>query len=114
MATATQPVSSATPAPLTSNAIPHTNGSAHSDDPASLTNGHYRQHHHHLDPRPAPVPTPGPSIGSNKKGKSKKPLDSSEASALVKARISQLEIDNAAEREQEAEIGTSYLEELSG
>lgn len=34
----------------------------------------------------------------------KKAMDSSEASKLVAARISQLEVDNAAEREQEAEI----------
>lgn len=42
-----------------------------------------------------------------KKGKGKKALDSSEASKLVAARISQLEVDTAAEKEQEAEIGTS-------
>ena len=40
-----------------------------------------------------------------KKGKGKKALDSSEASKLVAARISQLEVDTAAEKEQEAEIG---------
>ncbi len=46
-------------------------------------------------------------MAANKKGKGKKALDSSEASKLVAARISQLEVDTAAEREQEAEIGTS-------
>lgn len=43
-------------------------------------------------------------MAANKKGKGKKALDSSEASKLVAARISQLEVDTAAEREQEAEI----------
>jgi len=42
---------------------------------------------------------------ASKKAKAKKAFDSSEASKLVAARISQLEVDTAAEKEQEAEIG---------
>jgi len=41
---------------------------------------------------------------ASKKAKAKKAFDSSEASKLVAARISQLEVDTAAEKEQEAEI----------
>jgi hypothetical protein len=49
------------------------------------------------------------SSAASKKAKGKKTLDSTEASKLVAARISQLEVDTAAEREQEAEIGTSNV-----
>ncbi|KAI1505657.1 myosin-like coiled-coil protein-domain-containing protein [Biscogniauxia marginata] len=99
MATTNHRVASATPAPLSS--VPTTNGhSAHAHDDQPFTNGHHVPTH---DPRPAP--TPSPAMASNsKKGKGKKALDSSEASKLVAARISQLEVDTAAEREQEAEI----------
>ncbi|KAI1258807.1 myosin-like coiled-coil protein-domain-containing protein [Xylariaceae sp. FL1019] len=100
MATTAHRVPSATPAPLASTP----NGTtAHVHDDASLTNGH---HHAPVnDPRPAPIPNP--SLASNavgKKAKAKKAMASSEASKLVAARISQLETDNATEREQEAEI----------
>ncbi|KAI1138668.1 myosin-like coiled-coil protein-domain-containing protein [Hypoxylon sp. FL0543] len=100
MATTNHRGPSATPAPLAS--IPNTNGSsAHShvhDD--SLPNGH---HVPVQEPRPAPTPTMA-SNAAAKKGKGKKTLDSNEASKLVAARISQLEVDTAAEKEQEAEI----------
>ncbi|KAI1746274.1 myosin-like coiled-coil protein-domain-containing protein [Xylaria scruposa] len=90
---------SATPAPLAS--VPNGTASHHHDDP-SITNGHHVPVH---EPRPAPTPTPAmASSAANKKAKGKKALDSSEASKLVAARISQLEVDTAAEREQEAEI----------
>lgn len=88
MATAHHSGNSATPAPLASN--PTTNGTIPSD------------HYHHHDHRPAPTPA---SAIANKKAKSKKAMDSSEASKLVAARISQLEVDNAAEKEQQEEIG---------
>ncbi|KAK6219361.1 Ornithine decarboxylase [Pestalotiopsis sp. IQ-011] len=87
MATAHHSGNSATPAPLASN--PTTNGTIPSD------------HYHHHDHRPAPTPA---SAIANKKAKSKKAMDSSEASKLVAARISQLEVDNAAEKEQQEEI----------
>lgn len=88
MATAHHSGNSVTPAPLASN--PTTNGTIPSD------------HYHHHDHRPAPTPA---SAIANKKAKSKKAMDSSEASKLVAARISQLEVDNAAEKEQQEEIG---------
>jgi len=58
------------------------------------------------DTRPAPAP-PAPAVNgsNNKKAKGKKAMDSSEASKLVAARISQLELDAAGEKDQEAEIG---------
>lgn len=40
-----------------------------------------------------------------KKGKQKKVADNSEASKLIAAKISQLELDAAGEKDQEAEIG---------
>ncbi|KAI8952747.1 myosin-like coiled-coil protein-domain-containing protein [Xylaria longipes] len=90
---------SATPAPL----APAPNGTAsHAHEDPSTPNGH---HVPGQEPRPAPTPTPAmASNAANKKAKGKKALDSSEASKLVAARISQLEVDTAAEREQEAEI----------
>ncbi|KAI0405226.1 myosin-like coiled-coil protein-domain-containing protein [Xylaria palmicola] len=91
---------SATPAPLASS-VPNGTASHIHDDP-SLTNG---AHVPVQEPRPAPAPTPAmASNAANKKAKAKKTLDSSEASKLVAARISQLEVDTAVEREQEAEI----------
>ncbi|KAI0166744.1 myosin-like coiled-coil protein-domain-containing protein [Hypoxylon sp. FL1284] len=104
MATANQRAV-ATPAPLAS--VPHTNGTsthahahAHAQDDF-LPNGHVPAQ----EPRPAPTPTPTmASNAAGKKGKGKKALDSNEASKLVAARISQLEVDTAAEKEQEAEI----------
>lgn len=105
MATTNHRGPSATPAPLVS--VPNTNGtSAHShahDD--SLPNGH---HVPVQEPRPAPTPAMG-SNAAAKKGKGKKALDSNEASKLVAARISQLEVDTAAEKEQEAEIGRCFF-----
>ena len=49
-------------------------------------------HHHHNDT-------------GVKKGKQKKATDPSEASKLIAAKISQLELDAAGEKDQEAEIG---------
>ncbi|KAI1308826.1 myosin-like coiled-coil protein-domain-containing protein [Xylaria venustula] len=96
MASTSHRVPSATPAPLAS----LSNGTAsHAHDDPSLPSNHHVPVH---EPRPAP--TPAPAVAMNKKGKGKKALDSSEASKLVAARISQLEVDTAAEREQEAEI----------
>ncbi|KAI0525553.1 myosin-like coiled-coil protein-domain-containing protein [Xylaria bambusicola] len=96
MASTSHRAPSATPAPLAS----LSNGTAsHAHDDPSLPNSHHIPVH---EPRPAPTPTA--AMASNKKGKGKKALDSSEASKLVAARISQLEVDTAAEKEQEAEI----------
>ncbi|GAP84058.2 putative myosin-like coiled-coil protein [Rosellinia necatrix] len=100
MATTSHRAPSTTPAPLSS--LP-TNGTIpHSHDDSPFPNGH---HVPVQEPRPAPTPTPAmASNAASKKAKGKKALDSSEASKLVAARISQLEVDTAAEREQEAEI----------
>ncbi|GAW17342.1 hypothetical protein ANO14919_067980 [Xylariales sp. No.14919] len=96
MASTGHRATSATPAPLAS----LSNGtSSHTHDDTPLLNNH---HVAGQDLRPAPPPTP--AMAPNKKGKGKKALDSSEASKLVAARISQLEVDTAAEKEQEAEI----------
>lgn len=111
------------PAPLSSpstSSSPALSGHAHNDFVAGAPqpNGHHHLHHHHHhshgsihDPRHPPTP-PTAAMAQNaaagaasKKAKAKKAFDSSEASKLVAARISQLEVDTAAEKEQEAEIG---------
>lgn len=67
--------------------------------PAAMANG----------TSPSAVPVPAAAAAAppqlNKKTK-KKALDSNEASKLVAARISQLELDQAGDKEQEIEIGT--------
>ena len=71
----------------------------HSQSESSYSNGH---HHHHHDAPPAGYST------SAKKGKQKKATDPNEASKLIAAKISQLELDAAGEKDQEAEIGSSH------
>lgn len=68
---------------------------------ANMANSHVNHIH---DSRPAPTP-PAAAPSVSKKGKQKKAMDSNEASKLVAARISQLELDAAGDKEQEAEIG---------
>ena len=46
-------------------------------------------------------------MANAKKGKGKKATDPNEASKLIAAKISQLELDAAGEKDQEAEIGMS-------
>jgi hypothetical protein len=95
-ATAPRPVPMAQPA---SNQPTHHHHPPDSPPPNGVCPGHAHE------TRPAPAP---PANGSNnKKGKGKKAMDSSEASKLVAARISQLELDAAGEKDQEAEIGAS-------
>lgn len=86
-----------TSAPTTSRASAN-----HTHLDASYTNGHH--HHHHHDTGAAPQPG---SASMAKKGKQKKVADNSEASKLIAAKISQLELDAAGEKDQEAEIGWS-------
>ncbi|KAH9909664.1 myosin-like coiled-coil protein-domain-containing protein [Xylariomycetidae sp. FL2044] len=110
MATANHRVPSATPAPLSS--VPTTNGTSAHAHVHSHDDHHHHHHlangHHHVpvqEPRPAPTPTPAmASNAANKKAKGKKALDSNEASKLISARISQLEVDTAAGKEEQAEI----------
>jgi hypothetical protein len=76
--------------------------SNHTHADASYANGHH--HHHHHDAGAGPQPGPASMA---KKGKQKKVADNSEASKLIAAKISQLELDAAGEKDQEAEIGWS-------
>lgn len=88
--------STASPRPAT----PLTNGagSPPAPDPA-LANGHAAHNH---ETRPAPAP---PTTMGGKKGKQKKAAEPNESAKLIAARISQLEMDEAGEKDQEAEIG---------
>jgi len=83
-----------TSVPASSRPLASSTNHTHAD--SGYTNGH---HHHHHDV--------GTASGSNtgKKGKGKKTTDPNEASNLIAAKISQLELDAAGEQEQEAEIG---------
>lgn len=108
MTSATPPVTSttapatATPRPAPMAYAASNQSSHHAPSDTASTNGVCPGHAH--DTRPAPAP-PCPNAG--KKGKQKKAMDSNEASKLVAARISQLELDAAGEKDQEAEIGAS-------
>ncbi|KAK3378344.1 myosin-like coiled-coil protein-domain-containing protein [Podospora didyma] len=107
MSTANPLVTSATAAPRPATPI-MPNGSANygstvhaaaaPDPAAAITNGHPVHNHEN---RPAPAP-PAPMAG--KKAKQKKGPEPNEASKLIAARISQLELDAAGEKDQEAEI----------
>lgn len=73
---------------------------------ASAVNGHHSHVHDHST-------APNPSLSNaSKKGKMKKTTDPNEASKLIAAKISQLELDAAGEKDQEAEIGASKLSTL--
>lgn len=52
---------------------------------------------------PAPAPAPAPA----KKAKGKKATDPSEQQKQIQAKIAQLELDQAGDKEQELEIGAS-------
>jgi hypothetical protein len=71
---------------------------------AAQLNGHSAASH---DNRSAPAP---PAAVPGKKGKQKKAPEPTEASKLIAARITQLELDAAGEKDQEAEIGGCYFE----
>ena len=85
-----------TPNPTHSSITPNAGASStnHSHAEPAYTNGH---HHHHHDT--------GMSSNAMKKGQQKKATDPNEASKLIAAKISQLELDAAGDKEQEAEIG---------
>lgn len=68
------------------------------------TNGHVA-HNHPAPPPPGAIAVAAAGIASSKKGKPKKAPESQEASKLIAQRISQLELDAAGDKEQEAEIG---------
>lgn len=95
MSTAINPTHSSAPAPsrASSTAANH----AHLD--SSYANGH------HHPPHDAGGSQSSGSANAAKKGKQKKATDPNEASKLIAAKISQLELDAAGEKDQEAEIG---------
>jgi hypothetical protein len=73
---------------------------SHSHSDATSNNGH----HHHNHEGSGPANQAGLSNAS-KKAKPRKTADPNEASKLIAAKISQLELDAAGEKDQEAEIG---------
>jgi hypothetical protein len=93
-----------TPAPATTRASSTTGGAGgHLHHDSALSNGHHHHHHHHEIGGGA---AHGGSANASKKSKPKsKPTDPNEASKLIAAKISQLELDAAGEKDQEAEIG---------
>lgn len=70
---------------------------------SGLSNGHT----HHV-----PAAQSG-SMNASKKAKGKKATDPDEASKLIAAKIEQLELDGAKEKDQEAEIGASETRVLT-
>lgn len=76
----------------------------HTHAEPGYTNGHH--HHHHHEPVPPQQHTAASAANAMKKAaKKQKATDPSEASKLIAAKISQLELDAAGEKDQEAEIG---------
>lgn len=93
----------AAPAPSrAANALNNAPNHVHNDN--SHLNGHH--HHHHEPAGPAPHST---NRAMDKKAKGKRAPDPTEASKLIAAKISQLELDAAGEKDQEAEIGAVPL-----
>ncbi|KAK4195798.1 myosin-like coiled-coil protein-domain-containing protein [Triangularia verruculosa] len=102
MSNASPPVASPAPmaprpaTPAAANGVPSQPPPA---DTVPVANGHAAHTHEN---RPAPAP-PSAAAMTGKKGKQKKP-EPTEASKLIAQRISQLELDAAGEKDQEAEI----------
>lgn len=67
-------------------------------------NGHHGHSHGHES---ASASNQTGLSNASKKSKAKKATDPNEASKLIAAKISQLELDAAGEKDQEAEIGAS-------
>ena len=86
--------SHASTAPASSRPSPATNKNPSSD----YINGH-------ASLPDAPAPSAAPAASTGKKGKSKKTTDPNETGKLLAAKINQLELDAAGEKDQEAEIG---------
>ncbi|OBT45725.1 hypothetical protein VE00_03955 [Pseudogymnoascus sp. WSF 3629] len=86
-----------TSAPLPRTSSLSAGGHLHGD--ASAANGHHSHVHDHSS-----APNPAGLSNASKKGKMKKTTDPNEASKLIAAKISQLELDAAGEKDQEAEI----------
>jgi hypothetical protein len=92
-----------TAAPANSRASNATNGGgSHHHIDSTVTNGHHPHHE-------SAGLTSGPGTSASKKAKNRKATDPNEASKLIAAKISQLELDAAGEKDQEAEIGMYEL-----
>jgi hypothetical protein len=96
MSTAINPAQASVPAPSRASSIAA--NPTHNLD-SSYSNGHHHHHHHDIGG------SQSASANAAKKGKQKKATDPNEASKLIAAKISQLELDAAGEKDQEAEIG---------
>lgn len=94
MSTAVNSTHTSVPASTRAPSIP----ANHSHTESAYTNGHHHHHHHDVGS------TQSGSSNAAKKGKGKKTTDPNEASNLIAAKISQLELDAAGDKEQEAEI----------
>ncbi|KAF4629896.1 hypothetical protein G7Y89_g8244 [Cudoniella acicularis] len=94
MSTAVNPTPTSVPASSRASSIPASH--THSESP--YANGH---HHHHHD---VGAHQQSGAANTAKKSKQKKATDPNEASKLIAAKISQLELGAAEDKEQEAEI----------
>jgi hypothetical protein len=72
---------------------------------SSIVNGHGNSNHGSPDPSIPPASVPSQPAPASKKSKTKKASDPNETSKLLAAKISQLELDAAGEKDQEIEIG---------
>lgn len=98
MPTANPTMASATPAPRPATPVANRVPNQPPSDAAHANEQPAANH----DNRPAPAL---PAAVPGKKGKQKKAPEPNEASKLIAQRISQLELDAAGEKDQEAEIG---------
>jgi hypothetical protein len=106
MPTANPTMASATPAPRPATPVANRPPIQQPPSDAAHANEHPAANHVNHDNRPAPAP---PAAIPGKKGKQKKTPEPNEASKLIAQRISQLELDAAGEKDQEAEIGGCLL-----
>jgi hypothetical protein len=95
------PLQTSAPATTRASLTAHGAGS-HIHHDSALGNGHH--HHHHHEGGGAAMHGGSANISKKSKPKSKA-TDPNEASKLIAAKISQLELDAAGEKDQEAEIG---------
>lgn len=77
--------------------LPHDASRSPSTSPANMPPAQHAS--------PVPVPAPAPAPGPAKKAKAKKAADPSEQQKQIQAKIAQLELDQAGDKEQELEIG---------
>jgi hypothetical protein len=92
MSTANNPTHTSIPAPSRASSIP----ASHPPPESAYTNGNHHD---------GGATHQSAAANAAKKGKQKKATDPNEASKLIAAKISQLELGAAEDKEQEAEIG---------